>query len=262
MNFREKYTREIDSLQFSSNLEAFLVCELKETTKRKDFSIMIKRRKTFKVFIAVISAVLLLSVSAFAISSLLSAQQVADAVGKSELSDKWQKSENYPATYSDENYTVSLLGIASDTQLVAYDGLEIEEDHNYFVISIARTDGQPLNIADGSPLQVSPFIQGCPPWRVNLWSFGASANGTSKDGVLYYLFDVETFEIFADKTVYIGVYEGFVPHPDLMIINEDGTIDFHKNYSGFKALFELPLDKSKADKEKANDFLKEHGITE
>lgn len=254
MNFREKYTKEIDTLQFSHNFETVLLDELKRAAERKEDPIM-KKRKTLKVLVAVISAILLLSVSAFAISSLLSAQDVADELGESQLVNKWQKSEKFPYVYGDENYTVSVLGIATDKEINSDYGVTVEESRSYIVVSIQRNDGLALSLEEGSPIQLTPLISGCEPWKINLWTLGSNAQGLEKDGVLYYLFDTADLEIFADRTVYIAAYEGFVPSMEIFEINEDGTIIFNENYTGFKALFELPLDAAKADPEKAEEII-------
>lgn len=254
MNFKEKYTKEIDTLQFSHNFEAVLLDELQKAAERKEDPIM-KKRKTVKVLVAVISAILLLSVSAFAITAILSAQEVADELGESQLVDKWQKSEKFPYVSCDENYTVSVLGIATDKEINSDYGVTVEESRSYIVVSIQRNDGLALSLKEGSPIQLTPLISGYEPWKINLWTLGSNAQGLEKDGVLYYLFDTADLEVFADRTVYIAAYEGFIPSEDTLIMNGDGTIAFNENYTGFKALFELPLDESKAEPEKAEEII-------
>lgn len=258
MSFEEKYKKEVDKLSFSPDFEIILTEKLKKAEKGKEVIKVMKKRKTLKVLAAVISVALLLSLTAFAAVTLLSPQQVADRLEMGDLSDKWKKSENFPFTSGDEEYTVSVLGYASDKELNEINGELTEENRIYLVVSIARTDRTPLSSADGMPLQISPLVEGYEPFKVNLWTFGAGADGLQSDGVLYYFFNIGDLEIFADRTVYLAFYEGFTPQGALMM-NPDGSIDFREDYEGFRALFELPLDESKADPEAVEKLLSESG---
>lgn len=258
MNFEEKYKKEIDALAFSSDYEVRLAEAMKKTEKGKDVMIVMKKRKTVRLIAAVISAILILSLTAYAAVTLLSPQEVADELEMEELNDKWKNSEKFPLSSGNEEYTVSVLGYASDTELNNISSETTEENRVYLVISIAKTDGTPLKAIDGMPLQISPLVKGYEPFKINLWSFGSGANGMEKDGVLYYLFEMSDLEIFADRTVYIAAYEGFTPM-DALTMMEDGTITYKDDYIGFKAIFELPLDKSKANPEAVKELLSQMG---
>ncbi len=258
MNFEEKYKKETDALSFSSDCEIRLAEAMKKAEKGKDVITVMKKRKTVRLLAAVVAAVLLLSLTAYAAVTLLSPQEVADEIGMSELSDKWKNSEKFPLASGNEEYTVSVLGYAPDTELNVINGEAAEENRTYLVVSVAGTDGTPLNQSDGMPVQISPLVEGYEPFKVNLWMFGSGANGLEKDGVLYYLFETADLEIFADKTVYIAAYEGFTPM-DALTMKEDGTIAYLDEYEGFKAIFELPLDESKADPEAVKKLLSEMG---
>ncbi len=258
MNFKEKYKEEINSISFSSDYEARLVDALKKAEEGKDVILVMKKRKTLRLLAAVISAILLLSLTAYAAVTLLTPREVADELQMGELNDKWKQTEKFPLASGNEEYTVSVLGYAPDTQLNIIDGEATEENRTYLVVSIARTDGTPLKAIDGMPLQISPFVKGYEPWKVNLWMLGSGANGLEKDGVLYYLFETADLEIFADKTVYIAAYEGFLPS-EVFTMEEDGTITYKDDYAGFKAIFELPLDESKADPQAVAELLSQMG---
>ncbi len=254
MSFEEKYKKEIDSLSFSSDYEVRLSDTLKKAEEGKDVITVMKKRKTVRLLVAVISAMLILSLTAYAAVTLLSPQEVADELEMSDLNDKWKSSEKFPFASGNEEYTVSVLGYASDTELSNLDSEATAENRAYLVVSIARTDGTPLKAVDGMPLQISPLVEGYEPFKVNLWTFGSGANGLEKDGVLYYLFETADLEIFADRTVYIAAYEGFTPM-DALTMKEDGTITYKDGYIGFKAIFELPLDESKADPDAVKELL-------
>lgn len=258
MSFEEKYKKEIDALAFSSDFEIRLTESVKRAEKGKDVMTVMKKRKTIRLLAAVISSILILSLTAYAAVTLLSPQEVADELEMEELNDKWKSSEKFPLASGNEDFTVSVLGYAPDTQLSIIDGEVSEENRTYLVVSIAKTDGSPLNAADGMPLQISPLVKGYEPFKVNLWTFSSGASGLEKDGVLYYLFEMSDLEIFADKTVYIAAYEGFTPM-DALTMKDDGTITYKDDYIGFKAIFELPLDESKADPEAVKELLSQMG---
>lgn len=258
MNFKERYKEEINSIAFSSDYESRLVDALKKAEEGKDVILVMKKRKTLRLLVAVISAILILSLTAYAAVSLLSPREVAEELEMGELNDKWKQTEKFPLVSGNEEYTVSVLGYAPDTLLNVIDGEANEENRTYLVVSIAKTDGTPLNAVNGMPLQISPLVEGYEPFKVNLWMFGSGANGLEKDGILYYLFETADLEIFADRTVYIAAYEGFTPM-DALTMKEDGTITYLDVYEGFKAIFELPLDKSNADPEEVEKLLSQMG---
>lgn len=253
MNFKKAYTEKMDGIGTS---EAF--CEntvelIRKTAQRKENIYM--KIKPMKILAAAMAIVALLSVSAYAISSLLSAGEVAKRTGFTEIAELFDASVFEEQTVSDENYTVTLHGIASGNRLDIIDGAEVESDRSYLVASIARTDGTGLSVLDGAPLQLSPLISGLPSWKVNAWSLGTSAHGIEQDGVLYYLFDIGSLEIFADRTVYIAAYEGLAPNTEIFTMEDNGEFSFSENYNGFKALFTLELDEAKADPEAVEDFI-------
>lgn len=95
---------------------------------------------------------------------------------------------------------------------------------------------------------------------MNNWTLNAGASGMAKDGVYYYLLDTQSIEMFADRTVYMAFYEGFVPSNEIFTVAEDGTIAFADDFTGVHALFTLPLDPAKADPAAADAFLAENDM--
>ncbi len=257
MNFKEKYQKEIDSVQFSQSFEKVLTERTLYASAREDNRIIMKKRSPIRILAAVISIILLLSLSVFAITAFLSAQEVAEELGESQLEDKWQKSDEFPYESGNEEYTVSVLGIATDEETEALQEFGAEKGKSYVIASLRRTDGSPLSSEEKQKIQFTPLIKGCEPWRINLWTLGSGALGYEKDGIQYYLFETENLEIFADRTVYLAAYEGFAPSADIFKMSDDGTISFNEAYTGFKAIFELPLDSSRADTIKAQEILEQ-----
>lgn len=252
MNFKSKYQYEINTVVLSEDFTDNTVMLMKETARRKENEFM--KRKPLKVVLIAAVVMTMLSVTAFAVSYFLSASEVADYLGDKEIAALFKESECEPQTVSNGSYDVTFLGKTTGTLLNMTEGFECEETRTYAVIAIRNTDGTPLSPVDGMPVQSVPVIEGYMPFRT--WSVMNSASGMQRDGVLYYLFDYENLEIFADRTVSIAVFEGaFFPTPEVLTMNEEGKIVYADGYEGIKGIFDLPMDKSKADPEAAAELL-------
>lgn len=95
---------------------------------------------------------------------------------------------------------------------------------------------------------VSALIHGKPFVDVNNSTLKAGAQAFVQDGVQYQLLECDNLEIFADMGVYIGVVESFGREAQAFAMDDvTGDYTVNKSYDGLKALFVLPLDKSKAD---------------
>ncbi len=139
---------------------------------------------------------------------------------------------------------------------------DLEKDHTYSVLALRRLDGEPLEneTFDFGGYVMTPLVAGCSPAAVNNWTLEAFAQGFAKDGAYYYLLDTQSIEMFADRTVYMAFYEGFVPNNTIFTVADDGTIAFCDDFAGIHALFTLPLDSAKADPAAAEAFLKENDM--
>lgn len=252
MSFEIKYKQQLDDICFNADFEKNTVELMKSAVERKEKTVM---KKPVKILIAAALIIVVISVTAFAISNLLSARDVADHFGESQVADSFGQQGYEIESVTDNGYTVSFLGMVKGER---FESKSIKSDCSYYVVSVASEDGSALSVVDGNPLGMSIIIEGYPAWKINTWSLNTSANGMEENGVLYYLYDCENLEIFADKNVYLAVYEGFVPGLDIITMNSDGTFEFAEGYNGFKAMFRIPLDPSKANPEAANEILKEY----
>ena len=252
MTFKDKYKEELSDICFAENFEENTV-ELLKAAQRKD-GLMSHNKRPLKVAALVIIAVLVLSLGAYAVISLLSAPQVAEEVGEKELAVLFEENGSEPVTVKGEIYSLTFMGIVkwSDLYSDIRDACNIDSS-TYVVWAIYRNDGEPLDQMMGSPIQVIPVIDGYRPDI--LFSAGMSASGYSKDGVLYYLFRYTDVEIFAHENVKLMAFEGMFPTNNIITANDKGEIVYAEGYNGFKAVFELDLDESKADPEAAAEFL-------
>lgn len=106
-------------------------------------------------------------------------------------------------------------------------------------------------------LMISPLIEGLEPWKYNIMTMHGGYTADIIDGVLYRIIQCDSVEYFADKTVYLAVSDTRIDGSQPYIFDEDtGKISSDENYDGTNILFELKLDSSKADSEKAAEYLK------
>ncbi len=212
------------------------------------------KRNFKKLTVGLIAAAvaLTLSVTAFAAYHFLSASDIAKELEDTVLAEFF--SENTDTVFDidpqiSNGYSVSLLGIASGKNLSSY--AETSEDKSYIVGCIAKSDGTALT--DFTKITVTPLVSGYEPMRVNIFSLNSGRLGFVKDGVEYFIVDCDNLNIFADRTVYIAAYEGIAP--DAFKLNPDGSIGYTEQYTGIKAMFTVPLDKSKANPDAVNELL-------
>ena len=253
MTFKDKYKEELHNLSFAENFEENTV-ELLKAAQRKD-GLMSHNKRPLKVAALVIIAMLVLSLGAYAVISPLTAPQVAEEVGEKELAVLFEENGSEPITVKGEIYSLTFMGTAqgSDFYYDEENAHRVIDSSTYVVWAIYRNDGEPLDQMMGSPTQVIPVIDGYRPDI--LFSAGMSASGYSKDGVLYYLFKYTDVEIFAHENVKLMAFEGMFPTNNIITANDKGEIVYAEGYNGFKAVFELDLDESKADPEAAAEFL-------
>ena len=143
------------------------------------------------------------------------------------------------------------MGLVSGEGLSRVENLPngVARDKTYAVLAYARTDGTAIE-EDVPDLTVSPLVEGHAPWQLNAWTLDGGTCTFAQDGTLYYLFECDNVEIFADHTVYLAVYPGTHTPPSAELFGFDektGAI----TPKGDTALFSLPLDPAKADPQKA-----------
>ena len=268
MTDREQYRAQMNAVSFGEDFRQRAAGRMRQAATKKETAPM-KNNKTIKAIIAAAAAFVLMTTSAFAISALLSAKDVAQQMGDGEIVSAFEGEDavsiNQTAVVGD--YELTLLGIASGEQLDFINDQSIENRHSYVVLAAKRTDGTPIAPEDGLEYDdtgreyaISPLVEGWAPHHVNAWSLNCAGHGITVDGVRYYLFDYTNLELFADRTVYLAVYEGLAPSVERFTLCEDGTITFAEGYTGEGTMFTLPVDPSRADPEAAMQLLEDCGI--
>lgn len=191
---------------------------------------------------------------AYAAVKFLSPSQVAVETGKSAVAQAFESEDAITVneTQCFKDYNVTFLGLVSGKTLgdknILRNG-EFESDRTYFVTAIEKADGSGFEDLETSPsFCVSPFIKGHRPALVNVMTLKGHYSEILENGIIYRIMDCTNIECFADTTVYLGVTEGLLPQWSAYI--QDGTtgvISRNQKFDGLNALFEIPLDKTKAD---------------
>lgn len=248
---REEYRTQMDAVFFSPDFQDRTMARLEELAREKEKNSMKKWNLRTGLVAAAVAAAL--TITAGAAVMMLRPQDVAQRAGNEALAAAFESGEavtvNDTKTVGD--YSVTLMGLVSGEGLSRVENLPngVARDKTYAVLAYARTDGTAIE-EDVPDLTVSPLVEGHAPWQLNAWTLDGGTCTFAQDGTLYYLFECDNVEIFADHTVYLAVYPGTHTPPSAELFGFDektGAI----TPKGDTALFSLPLDPAKADPQKA-----------
>lgn len=222
-------------------------------------------KKTRKLAVLIAAAVAVLAVSVSAAVLWLSPSQVAEELSDPLLAQAFAGKDAIllNETVQSGDYTITLGGLVSGEGISRWCD-SADGSRTYAVVSVARTDGTPLTdenfeiLGGGGTFAISPLVAGYAPQAVNSWTLGGGCSSFLENGVAYYALDTKDFQMFADHTVYLAVYEGFVPSYDTFSVAEDGAYSLREGVTG--ALFVLPLDESLADPTAAQAFVEGTGM--
>lgn len=242
----EEYRQAVDAVDFSPDFTHRTLSLLE--ARRKETASM--KRISLKPALIAAAMLVALAVTASAAFLFLSPSQVAQHAGNDALAAAFETDDavNVNDTQTVGDYQVTLMGLLPGLALDQVEDLsgQVESAKTYAVLAYTRTDGAAIE-DDVPELTVSPLVEGYAPWQVNAWTLGGSTYTFAQDGTLYYLFECDSVEPFADHTVYLAVYPGthIPPSAQLFSFGEDGSIAYQPGQDS--ALFPLPLDPAKAD---------------
>lgn len=224
-----------------------------------------KKIKRFpKLAPAICTLVLLFSITTVAAIKYFTPAEVANDFMDNTLAKAFDSESailiNETQTF--DEYCVTLLGIISGEDISdaihysASASFAVSPGQSYIVTAIEKTDGTPMPEFTNFEFLVSPYIKGENPALINAYSLNSSATGGVTNGILYQITVCDNIEIFANQGVYLGVTSSTYYDNNAYIWNEtDGSLTPNPDYIGVNALFTLPLDESKANPEKAAEYL-------
>lgn len=244
---KSQYKREMENIVPRSGFEEDTIAFLEQAVnpRNKEEKPMISKR--MKIIIAAAVAVFLLTSTAFAAVIFLRPDEVAQSFGETAIADAFRSEDAIVINESRQSngYKFTLMGIVSGEGL---EGIRTDaEERSYVVLSIEHVDGIPFAPEDGCPVTITPLIDSYEPWRWSIYTLDAYRMDTTEGGIRYCLISTDSLEIFADHRVSIAVFDGIAPGRDVFAMNEEGVISYNDSYTGTRAMFDLPLDPSKAD---------------
>lgn len=235
--------------------------------KAKERNAMSKKRRMPMVAAAALT-ILALSGTALAASRFLGTDKVAEKFEDYKLADafKGKDAVSVNKTVQSGQYDITLLGIVSGTEISDYIATgddEILSDRTYAVVAIANTNGTPMpSTSDENygqePFFVSPLIKGLKPWQYNIATMNGGYQDFVEDGIMYRLIECNNIEMFADRGIYLCVSDTTFYSVDAYDYDElTGEIAPNSEYEGINVLFDLPIDITKANREKADAYINE-----
>lgn len=247
---RKAYRAAFDQVKFRDNFQRetvdLLLTQAVQRQEKENVTMNTKQIKRMPLVAAAVAAVLI--VSAAAATLFLRPSDVARQVGDPVLAAAFESPD---ATIIDQSvesgdYRFTFAGLVSGAGLSEWTS-DVDAQRTYAVVSAQRLDGQPMSDEEQSGITATPLVSGYLPWSVNAWTLNGGYTAITEEGVTYYLYEYDSLEMFAGRTVYLAVYEGMSPHAGMFDIAADGTISYKDGVSEPHALFTVPLDAAKAD---------------
>lgn len=230
-------------------------------------------KKRFSAVIAAAAVLCMCSLTAYGAWRSLTPGQLAEHMGDAVLADAFlsEGALQIGEVQSYGGYDVTLLGIVSGEGLSEFryfsDG-ELLADRSYAAVAISCSDGASMPDSSGDAYGgleffVSPLIGGYSPVNYNVATMHGSYGEAVVDGVLYRLVECDNVEVFADHDLYLCVSDStFYPTKAYHYDSATGQISRNEEYAGLNALFELPIDASKANPQKAAQYVAALGVAE
>lgn len=248
------------------NLDQKVINKIRERDRMKSTS---KKRLSAVAIVAML--IVTTSITAFAAWKLLTPKEVAENLGDKSLANAFgnEGTLSINQTQNIGDYKVSLMELVSGRELsdFKHSAEEIFPDRTYAVLAISQVDGTPMPdpldpLYDEISFIVSPFVKGQHPKDLNIFTMNGAASWFVKDGVMYRIMECDDIEVFADRGLYIAVMDEFNIMKAYNFNVETGEIKRNADYEGMNALFDLPLDPSKGNYEKAEEYLRTLSINQ
>ncbi len=258
-----------------------ILSQIKEATP-------MKKRTNKKFAVVAASCALTLgigSISIYAAWKYLKPNQAIEELGEPALADAFSEEH---AVYVNETqqyggYQVTLLGITSGQDLTEYkhfisdstiksihgsnesqiteaneEGFKLLNDRSYVLFAIEK-ESQPFQDVSEFFYDIFPIVIGYD-YETNsgLFENGSGGHSFLKDGVIYYLYECNNLEKYADHAIYMCVSDDNPSFSEYSYLYDNDFQNLARNeeYEGLNALFSLPMDAAKADPTAAKADLK------
>ncbi len=224
--------------------------------EREELNDMKKSRKITTSFLLSAAIICLLAVTVFAAYNYLTAKQVADKFDNHILAENFEDSDMSGEVITDGKYKAVILGITSGKNISEFESSswEVFPDRTYIAAAVEKTDKSAMTYDD--EILVTPLIEGLRPWQYNIFTMNGGRQSQIIDGVLYTIVEFDSIEYFADRHIYLAILDQTFYSTEAYNYDEEtGLMSINESYDGTNILFDLKVDKSKADPIKAAEYL-------
>jgi hypothetical protein len=209
-----------------------------------------------------------IEMNAHVLAEMLEAAAVSEAKAAETLSENGETTEVIKQAEINQRitsgkYTFTLLGILTTDEIAELQSSIRPEDkgYTYVVAAIENADGTPFDentyfdpLSENDRFQVTPLISG-----ISFKDGGEFWHGAAQvqilDGVLYQIRCVDDVEIFADRGVKLAIHTAEGVGNDAYSYDEEkADWVLNPDFEGSAVMFDLPLDQSKANAEKAAQY--------
>lgn len=225
------------------------------------------RKRSFAAALTAAAVLCMCSITAYGAWRYLTPGELAEHMGDEVLADAFlsEGALRINEVQSYGGYDVTLMGIVSGegvSESSYFSDGELLADRSYVAVAIACSDGTPISDSD-LEFFVSPLIGGYSPVAYNAVTMHGSYGEAVVDGVLYRLVQCDNVEWFADHNLYLCVSDSTFYRAEAYNYDKvTGEISRNEAYAGLNALFELPVDASRANPEKAAEYMASLGVME
>lgn len=227
----------------------------KNRLEEKEKIIMIKK------IITIAACITLACVSTvFAAYKYLSSEQIAYKMKDNKLATVFNEKENIFNQQSETigDYKATIIDITSGKNISDFksSSWDIHPERTYVVVAVEKADGTEMTYDD--EILVTPLIEGFEPWTYNIFTMHGSYSANIINGILYRIIEFDNIEYFADRNIYLAVLNnGFYDSNAYNYDVKTGLITRNNSYEGTNILFNLDIDKSKANPKKSEEYIKE-----
>lgn len=259
------------STDFEPDLELNTIIIRKAREKERMKVIKMKR---FPVVAAICFVLLFCSGTAFAAWKYLKPADIAVESGDKQLAAAFESKDAILMEESQSygEYTVTLLGTVSGNNLSDFcsGDDQVNSGKTYAVVAISKKDGTPMPEASSDPEEynkvpffVSPLIQGLDPKDYNIVTMNGGYFEIVKNGIRYRMIECDNIELFSNRNLYLCVSNtNFYDHNAYKFDEKTGDISVNSSYKGMNLLFNLHLNKDKADEKAAKEYLEKLALSQ
>ncbi len=221
--------------------------------EQKEDKFMVRRI----IFISVCITLICVS-TAFAAYKYFTGGQVAYRLGDEKLSSAFDLNNDDFKIQSETigDYKATLLGITSGKNISDFksSSWDVIPERTYIVTAVEKSDGSEIDYDD--EILITPLIEGLEPWKYNILTMNGGYIEQIIDGVMYRIIECDNIEYFSDRHIYLAVLNSvFYDKNAYNYDTETGLIERNKEYDKTNILFDLDMDKSKADSKKAEKYI-------